>query len=80
MKNNSGISGEHNLSPANESLSPYLYGLSPAYDMPSSEDNPVSITKSGENGDNGDKSGIVAEEGNDSDYPKGLCSNIGALI
>ncbi len=41
MKNDSGISGEHNLFPENESLSSVLDGLSPASDTLSPEDNQV---------------------------------------
>jgi hypothetical protein len=46
MKNDSGISGEHNLSQANESLSPYLDGLCSVSQGLSPADSPGLSTKS----------------------------------
>ncbi|HEY6536191.1 MAG TPA: hypothetical protein VIY08_10435 [Candidatus Nitrosocosmicus sp.] len=57
-KNNSGNSGEHKLSPENESLSPVSNSLSP-------EDNDDLSTKSNNSGDTrdiGDKSDVIMEE------------------
>ncbi len=50
VKNNSGISGEHNISPENESLSPYLDGLSPVSQELSPEKTDDLSTKSHEVG------------------------------
>ena len=55
MKNDSGVSGEHNLSPATEILSPDLDGLSPEglKDM---------STKSVETGHTGDKYRLLIDK------------------
>jgi hypothetical protein len=53
VKNNSDISGEHNIYSKNESLSPYLDGLSQDSDTLSPEDNQNLSTKSDEPGDRG---------------------------
>jgi hypothetical protein len=45
-KNNSDNSGQHKLSPENESLSPYLESLSPVKEKLSPEDLEVSSTES----------------------------------
>jgi hypothetical protein len=61
-RNISGISGEHNLSPVNESLSPYLDKLSPVSKGLSPEETEDLSTRSnetGDSGDTGDKSSIV---------------------
>jgi hypothetical protein len=54
VKNNSGISGEHNLSPENESLSTYFDSLSPALKELSPGENQVLSTTPTEAGDFGD--------------------------
>jgi hypothetical protein len=68
-KNNSGNSGEHKITPENENLSPYFDSLSPEKDKLSPEKDKLSpedkeylstkLDKSGDNGDNGDKSGYA---------------------
>jgi hypothetical protein len=63
-KNDSGNSGEHILSPENESLSPYLDDLSPASSELSPEGNRDLSTKSNDSGDTGhigDKIGYLME-------------------
>lgn len=65
-KNDSGISGEHRMSPENESLTPYLEEMSPEKDRmsPGNQDYATSKSNSsGDNGDNGDISHISKEEG-----------------
>ena len=83
MKNDSGISGEHNLTPKNESLSPYLEGLSPGSRMLSpteTEELRVTSTVIGDSGHTGDISRLVSKEGKDMGYPKEIFSNAEVLI
>jgi hypothetical protein len=64
-KNNSGNSGEHNLSPENKSLSPYFDSLSPVSNELSPEENQDLSTKPNNSGDTGDKSDNMMEGKND---------------
>ena len=64
-KNNSGNSGEHKLSPENESLSPYFDGLSPVSNKLSPEENDDLSKKSnisGDTGHTGDKLDYIVED------------------
>ena len=64
-KNVSGVSGEHKMSPENESLSPYIEGLSPEKNKMSPDNHDGMSSKpikSGDNGDTGDISHISIEE------------------
>ena len=64
-KNNSGNSGEHKLSPENESLSPYFDGLSLVLDKlsPDNQDNTSNKSiKTGDNGKTEDEFDIVEED------------------
>ncbi|HEY6537022.1 MAG TPA: hypothetical protein VIY08_14700 [Candidatus Nitrosocosmicus sp.] len=83
-KNDSGISCEHNLSSVNESLSPYLEGLSPGSDTVSPVETEVLSTKLnelGDNGDNGEKSDILQDKkGNNEHNSKETSSNMDELI
>jgi len=58
VKNNSGISGEHEMNLENESLSPYLEGLS----LVEMEDLITKFAETGDSGHIGDKLNIPAEE------------------
>jgi hypothetical protein len=65
VKNNSGNSGEHKLSPENENLSPYFDGLSPVSSKLSPEENDDLSTKynvSGDTGYTGDKLDHIVED------------------
>jgi hypothetical protein len=64
-KNDSGMSGEHKMSPENEGLTPYLIEMSPGNSGLSPGENSDLSTKqdaSGDNGDTGDISCISIEE------------------
>jgi len=52
------VSGEHNLSPATESLSPVSKGLSPS----GTEDLSTKSAGTGDSGDNGDKSSVYMDK------------------
>jgi hypothetical protein len=67
-KNNSGISGEHKVTPENEGLSPYFDSLSPVSNELSPEENQDLSTKSNNSGDTGytgDKSDYIMEDKNE---------------
>jgi hypothetical protein len=69
-KNNSGISGEHTLSPENENLSPYLDSLSPVSNELTPVENQDLSTKSNNSGDTGhtgDKSDYSMEDDDEED-------------
>jgi hypothetical protein len=83
-KNNSGNSGEHNISPENEDLSPYLDGLSPVSNELSPEDKEdlsIKHDESGNSGDNGDKSDHIVEDNDKEDNTReNLDSKTDSLI
>jgi len=76
-KNNSGNSGEHNISPDNEDLTPYLDSLSPVSSVVSPEiiqELSTNFNDSGDSGDSGDKSTYVIE-GDDKEDDSDLNKN-----
>ncbi len=61
VKNDSDVSGEHKISPENESLSPYFDSLSPVSNKLSPEEYHDLSTKSDDSGDTGNKSDNIVE-------------------